>query len=64
MVLFGAYPKLGWVCSTVRGLFRVRLGGGEEEGEFELELGGVVVVQMFGRRAQKCLLLLPSWLPF
>ena len=36
----------------------------EEEGEFELELGGVAVLRTFGRRTQNGLLSLPSWSPF
>ena len=35
----------------------------EEEGEFELELGEVVVVQTSGRRVRNDLLTLLSWSP-
>ena len=36
----------------------------EDEGEFELELGGVAVVQTSRHRAQNSLLTLLAWSPF
>ena len=49
-VLVDASPEPSWVCSTMRGIFRVQFGGGEGRGVLSLSLGGLLLFGRLGAR--------------